>query len=69
MEATGSLEVWWGGWDGDILVETRGGTGWKCGIWNSWEVDGEGNKIFSLKIKEILKNLKTKQKVTLFFLS
>jgi len=31
LEAPGSLEVWWGGWDGDILVEMRVG-GWGGGM-------------------------------------
>jgi hypothetical protein len=36
--------------DGDILVETgRGGMGRRYGMWNSWRVDWEGNKIWSVK--------------------
>jgi len=36
LKAPGSLEVWWGGWAGDILVETGGweggmGSGPVCG--------------------------------------
>jgi hypothetical protein len=46
LEALGSLEVRWGrGGSGDILVET----GRRDGMWNTWRVDMEGNKIWSLK--------------------
>jgi hypothetical protein len=47
LEAPGNLEVWWGR-GGDILVEV-GGMGRRYGMWNSWRVDWEGNKIWSVK--------------------
>jgi hypothetical protein len=56
LEAPGSLEVrWGGGWGhshGDRVVGRR------CGMWNSWRVDG-GHKIWSVKNKLIkIKNYK-----------
>jgi hypothetical protein len=38
LEASGNLEVWWGGGgNGDILVETAEGR--RYGMWNSQRVD------------------------------
>jgi hypothetical protein len=48
LEAPGSLEVWWGE-GGDILVEMGVGVWRKYRMWNSWRMDWEGNKIWSLK--------------------
>jgi len=38
VEAPGSLEVWWGGWGEDILVETWGRVVRWYGMWNSWGI-------------------------------
>jgi len=34
--------------------------GWRCGIWNSWRVNWEGNKNWSVKINKQTINIKTK---------
>jgi len=38
LEAPGSLEVWWGGWGGDIIVESGDGAGggMGCGTVGGW---------------------------------
>jgi hypothetical protein len=61
LEATGSLEVRWGG--GVEVSMWRQGVGRKCGMWNSLRVDrvGVGNGIWSVKNKLIKKNGKTKE--------
>jgi len=45
LEASGSLEFWWGGWGGDILVEMGGGAvaAGVGGYWEEvWDVEPSG---------------------------
>jgi hypothetical protein len=55
QEATGTLEIWWGGERG----HSRGNSevGRRYVMWNSQRVDGDGDKIWSVKNK-----LKKKEK-------
>jgi hypothetical protein len=60
-EAPGSLEVWWGGGGGDILWrQGQGG-----GMWKSWRVNWEGDKIGSVKKKRLNKRKKEYLKKTI----
>jgi hypothetical protein len=47
LEAPGSLEVRWG-WGWGHSYGDRG-VGRRYGTWNSWRMDGGGNKIWSVK--------------------
>jgi hypothetical protein len=47
-----NLEVWSGG-GGDILLYA--GCVWrKYGLWNSWRVDWEGNKIWNIRKRKLI---------------
>jgi hypothetical protein len=44
-----SLEVWeWGLECGDFIVKRDRGAKRRYGMWNSWRVDREGSKIWSI---------------------
>ena len=47
LEVPGSLEVWWGGVGAGDNPHGDKGLG-KKGMWNSWRVDQEVNKIWSV---------------------
>jgi hypothetical protein len=49
LEAPGSLEVWWLGVGVGVVTSSwrqRGGR--RYGMWNSWSMDWDGNKIGNL---------------------
>jgi hypothetical protein len=43
LEASGNLEVWWGGWWGYLHGDRRAGR--RYGMWNRQRMKQEGNKI------------------------
>jgi hypothetical protein len=49
LEAPGSGEVWWGGMGTLTWRQVVG----RCGMWNSWRVDQEGDKVCIVKKKKI----------------
>jgi hypothetical protein len=51
LGAPGNEEVYWGG---EYVLGDRG-RGIRCGMWNSWRIDWEGDKIWNIK-----KRLKSK---------
>ena len=47
--APGCGEVWWVAWWGYPLGDR--GWGRRCGIWKSWRLDWEGDKVWAVKKK------------------
>jgi hypothetical protein len=58
LEASGSLEVRWGG-GGGIHVET-GRVGRRCGMWSSLRMNGRGRE-WNKELKDTFKKLKKKR--------